>query len=337
MPAHRLNPSSSADVGVRSEHAITRVLAGEPLHVTAADAHMDPAALQHLVEVFRQAGRRALADHAAADWWQVHVEFPDWARTEPTAVRHLAPLLRDAHAEGGITSWWFIRKHPCWRLRLHTAHPQVRARLSAELDHLVNAGHLARWWEGVYEPETAAFGGPEGMEAAHQLFHADSDAVLDLVATGASPLGRRELSLLLCSQLLRASSLEWYEQGDAWDHVCRERPLPADVTAEQLHGLVEDVRPLLLADTTPDGTMFGLGHPLEGSSAWADAFDRTGRRLGAAVRDGVLERGLRRVLAYQVIFHWNRLGLSTRAQAAMAWAARAAILHVPEQDGRVRP
>ncbi len=296
------------------------------------DAHLNPAALQHLVEVFGRAGRRALADHAAQGWWQVYVEFPDWDRAGRTAARHLLPLLRSAHAEGVITSWWFIRKHPCWRLRLQTSHPQTRTRLSAELDQLVSAGRLARWWTGEYEPETAAFGGAEGMEAAHRLFHADSDAILTMSVNEHNPLGHRELSLLLCSQLLRAAGLEWYEQGDVWDHVCQERPLPADVTAEQLRGLVEDVRSLLLADTAPDGAMFGTGRFLEGFAEWANAFDRTGRRLGAAAREGVLERGLRRVLAYQVIFHWNRLGLSARAQSTMAWAARAAILNIPDQD-----
>ena len=57
------------------------------------------------------------------------------------------------------------------------------------------------------------------------------------------------------------------------------------------------------------------------------AFRHAGRSLAEAVRLGTLDRGLRQVLSYHVIFHWNRLGLSLRAQSALAWAARTAILH----------
>ncbi|MFD9323923.1 hypothetical protein ACFWDQ_40935 [Streptomyces sp. NPDC060053] len=66
---------------------------------------------------------------------------------------------------------------------------------------------------------------------------------------------------------------------------------------------------------------------MEPVTEWADAFRRAGRALGKAVQEGTLDRGLRQVLSYHVIFHWNRLGLSIRGQSILAWAARAAILH----------
>ncbi|MBB6122264.1 thiopeptide-type bacteriocin biosynthesis protein [Nocardiopsis algeriensis] len=296
---------------------------------------MDPADLERLVEVFSRAGRQALAEHTAQDWSQFCLEFSDWAAAEHTAAHHLSPALHGAHARGDIAGWWFIRKHPCWRLRLHQLRPGTD--LDSVLNHLVRAGCLRRWWANVYEPETAAFGGQEGMDAAHQLFCADSSAVLALGTGAHSQLGRRELSLLLCVQFMRSAGLEWYEQGDVWNHVCRERPLPGGSAPPGLRDLAEDVRILLLADTSPHGSMFGPGRALETSAGWVKAFDQAGRRLGAAAREGILERGLRRILAYQVIFHWNRLGLSARAQAAMAWAARAAVLDIPDQGGQVQP
>lgn len=63
------------------------------------------------------------------------------------------------------------------------------------------------------------------MTCAHELFHADSRAILAL-HHHTNPLGRRELSVLLCTVLMRAASLEWYEMGDTWHQVTAERPLP---------------------------------------------------------------------------------------------------------------
>lgn len=64
-------------------------------------------------------------------------------------------------------------------------------------------------------------------------------------------------------------------------------------------------------------------------SAWSQTESTRHRTqaLGNAVQAGTLDRGLRQVLSYHVIFHWNRLGLSMRGQSVLAWAARAAILH----------
>jgi hypothetical protein len=167
------------------------------------------------------------------------------------------------------------------------------------------------------------------MDLAHDLFCKDSRAVLDLVRDGAVGLGRRELSLLLCSVLFRATGLEWYEQGDVWDRVALERPLPSDVPTSKVTAMAADLRQLMLADITPDGPLLGTDGPLSSAAGWADAFRRAGRTLGTAAREGTLQRGLREVASYAVIFHWNRLGLSARIQSILAHAARNAVLGTP--------
>lgn len=46
-------------------------------------------------------------------------------------------------------------------------------------------------------------------------------------------LGRRELSVLLCTAMLNAAALEWYEIDDIWQHVSQGAPL---FTVGAVHG-----------------------------------------------------------------------------------------------------
>ncbi|MFJ8768739.1 thiopeptide-type bacteriocin biosynthesis protein [Streptomyces clavifer] len=98
------------------------------------------------------------------------------------------------------------------RLRLHPE-PKTKRTLGDSFDRLVSDGHLQRWWPGIYEPETAAFGGPASMTAAHALFATDSREAPQLRQRGDLAVGPRELSVLLCTIMMRAAGLEWYEQG----------------------------------------------------------------------------------------------------------------------------
>jgi thiopeptide-type bacteriocin biosynthesis protein len=270
---------------------------------------------------------------AGPGWLQLYVEFTDWATSEQTGTRHLAPLLHQAQASGLITGFWFVRKHPCWRLRLrlppNSDGNALEAAIRPVLDGLTGSGAILRWWPGIYEAEEAAFGGPSGMTIAHDLFVTDSEAVLRLLGSAGDSgvrLGRRELSLTLCTTLLHAAHLEWYEQGDAWHRVTRERPLPGDVTAEQVSGLTASTRTLLTTDTSAASSLFETRGPLADAAGWAAAFRQAGEHLGALARCGTLQRGVREVLSYHVIFHWNRLGLTSRQQAILARACRDAIL-----------
>lgn len=309
-----------------TQRAVLAVLTGQPLTDAATRHRIDPATLSDAAVVYDQAGQEALARHASTtDWWQLYLHFTDWANADTTFTTHVLPVLQEAEAAGTIDGWWYTRKHPCWRIRL-----QVRPAIGTEpalgdcFTRLVADGHLKRWWPGIYEPETAAFGGEVSMTAAHALFVIDSREAQRLRYLNLA-VGPRELSVLLCTIMMRAAGLEWYEQGDVWHRVIthEHRSTVSDVPTDHLSGRAQEIRQLLLADN--DALLLRSG-PLEPVAAWASAFSDTGRALGRAVQDGTLDRGLRQILSYHVIFHWNRIGLSTRGQSVLAWAARSAIL-----------
>lgn len=315
------------------QRAVAAVLTGLPIPEVAVEYRMEPTILSDAVAVYDQAGREALARHASTvDWWQVYLHFTDWSKADETFTAHVLPLLQQAETAGLISGWWYTRKHPCWRLRLRIR-PGIGAKVGVVegldrlgLHRLVADGHLVRWWPGIYEPETAAFGGEASMTAAHALFVVDSREVQHLRYRSNLAVGPRELSVLLCTILMRAAGLEWYEQGDVWDRVITDehRSAVSDVPADRLNARAQEIRPLLFADTD---ALLSPGRPLESLAEWGAAFHNTGRELGRAVHAGTLDRGLRQVLSYHVIFHWNRLGLSMRGQSVLAWAARSAILH----------
>lgn len=56
------------------------------------------------------------------------------------------------------------------------------------------------------------------------------------------------------------------------------------------------------------------------------AFPHGGRALAGAARTGNLRLGLRGILARHILFHWNRMGLTTRQQDIYSVAARETIL-----------
>jgi thiopeptide-type bacteriocin biosynthesis protein len=253
---------------------------------------------------------------------QFNVVFPDWAGAEHAALAHLAPLLAAAEADGLITSWFFIRKAPCWRVRYLPDAPAAQAYFHRHLGGLRSNRHVEDFRQVVYEPETHAFGGAEAMAFAHRLFHLDSRHLLAYLADTERLPGtrrRRELSIILCSSLLRAAGLDWYEQGDVWARVADHRELPDQIPTSRLHALEADLQRLMSVDA---GSLMREGSHLAFAAGWSAAFAATGRELANLAAHGQLHRGLRAILAHHVIFTWNRHGLPHTTQAVLASTAK---------------
>lgn len=246
-------------------------------------------------------------------WIQCNLTFPgdEPLEREPHAVRHLTKVLPSIEDSGLITGWWFIRKR-AWRIRYRLAGPTTEAGIDPV--HAILTEGVA-WKRDIYEPEVHAFGGPESMEVAHQLFQQDSHHLLPFLQN--DPDDRREHSLILCTALMRAAGLDIYEQGDVWAKVAEQR---AGVT-------ITPVDPAVWASFTTDVSQLirGRAHTDELDQGWIAAFTNAGSALKSLREEGTLTRGVRAITATHVIFHWNRIGLSAPVQAALARAAKDAV------------
>lgn len=95
-----------------------------------------------------------LAPPAEPEWWHATIRFPGDAGVSPEAAAKLSAALT-----GTGRRFHFLRKEA--GLRLRTDRP-----VNALLDQLVADEVAAGWTAGIYEAETDAFGGPQGMVIA---------------------------------------------------------------------------------------------------------------------------------------------------------------------------
>ena len=303
--------------------AIEQLVAGGSPDDLAANAGITTTELLDAADTYRAAGRIAITDQPSADWYQAHVTIPNWDNAHRIVADRIAPHLDDLCRTGTATGWWYIRKHPHWRIRINAANPDTTTELADHLNRLRR--HLlyetiTTWRPTIYEPETTAFGGPAGMDIAHGLFAADARHCLDHHTDPSPAAGIRETTLVLIGSLCRGAGLDWFETLDVWHHVARLRPRPDNITDTQLRQLGTDVTTLLHATLINPMHLLGPGRPLHPIATWAATFTTAGRALADAATTGNLHRGLRAVLGHHVIFHWNRLGLPTRHQILLTHA-----------------
>ncbi len=130
----------------------------------------------------------------------------------------VGPVVQQALKTGAADRWFFIRfSDPGWHIRLRLQGDP--ARLSGEVlpllhrtaEPLLQDGRLQRLLVDTYEREIERYGGPAGMEPAEEIFQADSEAVLAIVANLAGDSGadaRWRLTLGGIDQLLTDLGLD---------------------------------------------------------------------------------------------------------------------------------
>lgn len=309
----------------RAEDAVLAVLGGVAIEAAARSAGTSPDRLAEAIERYRAGGRAAL-DAQPAGWHQVNIRFADYPSAQRAFRAYLLPALRN----GPVGTWWFVRKYPCWRLRVYpgpdATAESVIAHIAEALDASVSWGVVTDWRPAPYEPETVAFGGLAGMTLAHGVFHTDSVGILDYLRLDTDNsdglLDAKAISLLAMTLMMRAAGLEFGEQGDVWGRVEERRPLADGVSPDQVSRMVDPMQRLLLIDARP---LLAEG-PLRPVRGWIEGLESCGRALKSAAAEGSLSLGPRAILTRHVFFHWNRMGFTTRQQSIWSRAAREAIL-----------
>ncbi|GAB4086345.1 methyltransferase, FxLD system [Myceligenerans cantabricum] len=250
-------------------------------------------------------------------WHQLNLTFETPAAAERWATQHARDILAAAQTNDTIDSWWYIRKHPDWRMRIHTPTTYLPDELTSALTtHAAVREHAAV----IYEPETYRFGGPAAMDAAHHLFATDSGHIINHLADHPSrDESRPELAVRLITRMMDAAGLELFEQGDVWQAVAERRE--TDTTPDPTPATVSALQTLITAaGDAPDS-------PLTRKASWADSFEEAGRRLARLAATGHLTRGLRAILADHALFTFNRFAIPASTQAVLAAAARTFIFH----------
>ncbi|MFF0967845.1 lantibiotic dehydratase [Streptomyces sp. NPDC003703] len=219
---------------------------------------------------------------------------------------------------GGVDRWFFIRyadPHPHLRLRLHGEPALLNGVLLPRLHGL--AGELARAGlaRGLridgYSPETERYGGAALLEAAEEVFHADSLLVLERLAV---PEDDRILSAAHdVAELVRA-----FHDGYGGDW--RQWLTATYAKREQHHKAFAARRGAALARITRDGGPDAVGAPYRAAP----------RRFGRLVREeeerGTLSVTADAVLASLVHMHCNRrLGTDRTAEVQALAVARGAV------------
>ncbi|QDU40118.1 hypothetical protein Mal4_44730 [Maioricimonas rarisocia] len=124
-----------------------------------------------------------------SDWAWLNL-FAGTTTVDRLLVDEIRPRIAGWSAGGQIDRWFFLRYDvPGWhlRLRLHgdpgALHQSVVPELNRLSAELIQRGLISRAQWDTYEPEANRYGGPEALPLAEQIFTADSDAALDLIAT----------------------------------------------------------------------------------------------------------------------------------------------------------
>jgi len=153
--------------------------------VRTSKAHV-PAERNRLARAFPLAGSRAFPPGSE---WLFAKLYTGTGTADRVLCEVVAPLVRKLIDSGAVDRWFFIRYgDPEWHLRVRfhgtpeNLHAEVLPALQTAVSPLLDDGRLWRVQLDTYEREVERYGGPEAIELAEKLFHADSEAVLQLIS-----------------------------------------------------------------------------------------------------------------------------------------------------------
>jgi len=255
-------------------------------------------------------GARQTWPFARPKWHQRNVALARAAGSALESSRALfgalAPAVGVWRTQGRLERFFFMRKPPDLRLRF-LGDDSLAAELSALLSRLVDEGHVDRYFESEYEPETARFGGPLAMAAMHAWFDADTAAWMRLDA-----LDRRKrldpvvMALAVTNDVVSALLADPAEAWAMWRSYAESFGLAED------RGLLCSADLETLAATADPEVRALLSSYHAANRALVIEFSR--------LRDGgELSAGMRSILVAFVMFHLNRQGFDIAGHAKLVW------------------
>lgn len=203
----------------------------------------------------------------------------------------IAPLVSRAMESGAAERWFFLRYgDPQNHLRVRFGGEPARLReiidwLPELLDPLLAEGRISRWQLDTYEREVERYGGPQAMEIAERIFHADSEAVLaalDELAGDSGAEWRWRLALAGIDRLFADFGFDLPGRRDVLSRLRRSfgaefdaGPQLTQQLAQRLRETGNELYDLVTAGVGPD-------HPLAAGMA---ALDRRSANLAPLVAE----------------------------------------------------
>jgi thiopeptide-type bacteriocin biosynthesis protein len=190
------------------------------------------------------------------------------------------------------------------------------SQLETILLELQHDGLVKHFFQSVYEPEVLQFGGPEAMALVHQYFENDSLAwiALDLLEEGnARTIATDTVVLAVMNDLFLRTLYCSAEVWDAWCNLAKSIPSSQTDTPPGTEILlIESILPSACA-----GEERILRNYLEANQQLATGLQQTWN-------EGKLLCGMRALLPFIAMFHFNRHGLDAVRQLAIASAMQQA-------------
>jgi thiopeptide-type bacteriocin biosynthesis protein len=284
------------------------------------------------------------------------------------------PFVRACAARGWIDRWFFIRygeRGPHVRLRLHG----VRAVLEREAGPALRE-HLAALYPGVaegfpdgaspagsegvshvatvaYEPETARYGGPDGVLLAEEFFHLSSEAALALLrgtrrGERSSRLGKALLATVVLVHAFRGSRDGAGEFAHAYGTGYLRALVPdgerREVLTRAFGGGFEQQAETLTAYVEEAWSRLDSGEPLsEALDRYRAGLEEVRARFGALLDAGRLsqagavltdrERAVAAIVSSYVHMMNNRLGVTIQEESYLAYLIHRSLGGAPAPAG----